>query len=74
MRRIGGGVKMYDRVSEENQSSQKDSHTDLLHDKSVMTGRVVVQRIKDKEKLRKQFEETTRQVLSWVKKLSATKP
>ena len=30
---------------------------DLLNDKSVMTGREVVQRIKDKEKLRKQFEE-----------------
>lgn len=52
----------------------KKTLTDLLHDKSVMTGRLVVQRIKDKEKLRKQFEEATPQVLSWVKKLSATKP
>ena len=30
---------------------------DLLKDKSVLTGREVVQRIKDKEILRKQFEE-----------------
>ena len=30
---------------------------DLLKDKSVLTGREVVQRIKDKELLRKQFEE-----------------
>ncbi len=30
---------------------------DLLNDKSVLTGLEVVQRIKDKEKLRKQFEE-----------------
>jgi hypothetical protein len=35
----------------------KRTLTDLLQDKSVMTGREVVQRIKDKEKLRKQFEE-----------------
>ena len=35
----------------------KKSLTDLLKDKSVITGREVVQRIKDKEKLRKQFEE-----------------
>ncbi len=35
----------------------KKTLTDLLKDKSVMTGREVVQRIKDKEKLRKQFEE-----------------
>ncbi len=37
--------------------SPKKSLTDLLQDKSVMTGREVVQYIKDKEKLRKQFEE-----------------
>lgn len=35
----------------------KRTLTDLLKDKSVLTGREVVQRIKDKEKLRKQFEE-----------------
>ena len=35
----------------------KKSLTDLLKDKSVLTGREVVQRIKDKEILRKQFEE-----------------
>jgi hypothetical protein len=35
----------------------KKSLTDLLKDKSVLTGREVVQRIKDKEMLRKQFEE-----------------
>lgn len=35
----------------------KKTLTDLLHDKSIITGREVVQRIKDKEKLRKQFEE-----------------
>ena len=31
--------------------------TDLLQDKSVLTSREVVQRIKDKDILRKQFEE-----------------
>jgi len=36
----------------------KRTLTELLNDKSVLTGREVVQRIKDKEKLRKQFEET----------------
>ena len=35
----------------------KRTLTELLNDKSVLTGRDVVQRIKDKEKLRKQFEE-----------------
>ena len=35
----------------------KKTLTDLLKDKSVLTGREVVQRIKDKEILRKQFEE-----------------
>ena len=35
----------------------KRTLSDLLKDKSVLTGREVVQRIKDKEKLRKQFEE-----------------
>jgi hypothetical protein len=35
----------------------KKTLSQLLNDKSVMTGREVVQRIKEKEKLRKQFEE-----------------
>ena len=35
----------------------KKTLTELLNDKSVVTGREVVQRIKDKENLRKQFEE-----------------
>jgi len=35
----------------------KKTLTEFLKDKSVITGREVVQRIKDKEKLRKQFEE-----------------
>ena len=35
----------------------KKSLTELLIDKSVLTGREVVQCIKDKEILRKQFEE-----------------
>jgi hypothetical protein len=35
----------------------KKTLSQLLNDKSVMTGREVVQRIKDKEILRKQFEE-----------------
>lgn len=35
----------------------KKTLTELLNDKSVITGREVVQRIKDKEILRKQFEE-----------------
>jgi hypothetical protein len=35
----------------------KRTLTELLNDKSVLTGREVVQRIKDKEILRKQFEE-----------------
>jgi hypothetical protein len=35
----------------------KKTLTELLNDKSVLTGREVVQRIKDKEILRKQFEE-----------------
>ena len=35
----------------------KKTLTELLNDKSVVTGRDVVQRIKDKEKMRKQFEE-----------------
>ena len=37
--------------------SPKKTLTELLNDKSVVTGRDVVQRINDKEKLRKQFEE-----------------
>jgi hypothetical protein len=35
----------------------KKTLTDLLQDKSVLTGREVVKRIKDKEMLRKKFEE-----------------
>ncbi len=35
----------------------KKTLTELLNDKSVVTGREVDQRIKDKEKLRKQFDE-----------------
>lgn len=35
--------------------SPKKTLTELLNDKSVITGREVVQRIKDKERLRKQF-------------------
>lgn len=37
--------------------SPKKTLTELLNDKSVITGREVAQRIKDKERLRKQFEE-----------------
>jgi uncharacterized membrane protein len=35
----------------------KKTLTELLNDKTVITGREVVQRIKDKEKIRRQFEE-----------------
>ena len=35
----------------------KKTLTELFNDKSVLTGREVVQRIKDKEILRKQYEE-----------------
>ena len=35
----------------------KKTLTEVLNDISVVTGREVVQRIKDKENLRKQFEE-----------------
>ena len=35
----------------------KKTLTELLNDKSVVTGREVVQHIKDKEILRKQFDE-----------------
>ena len=35
----------------------KKTLTELFNDKSIVTGREVVQRIKYKEKLRKQFEE-----------------
>ena len=37
--------------------SPKKTLIELLNNKSIVTGREVVQRIKDKEKLRKQFEE-----------------
>ena len=37
--------------------THKKTLSELLNDKSVLTGREVVQRIKDKEILRKQFEE-----------------
>jgi hypothetical protein len=42
---------------QKNSKPPKKTLTELLNDKSVLTGREVVQRIKDKEKLRKQFEE-----------------
>ena len=35
----------------------KKTLTELFNDKSIVTGREVVKRIKDKERLRKQFEE-----------------
>lgn len=35
----------------------KKTLSELLNDKSIVTGREVVQRIKDKEKLRKEFDE-----------------
>ena len=35
----------------------KKTLTELLNDKSIVTGREVVQRIKDKEKLLKEFDE-----------------
>jgi hypothetical protein len=35
----------------------KKTLTELLNDKSIVTGREVVQRIKDKERLRKEFNE-----------------
>jgi len=38
-------------------SPPKKTLTELMNDKSVLTGREVVQRIKDKEIQRKQFEE-----------------
>ncbi len=37
--------------------SPKKTLTELLNDKSVLTGREVVQRIKEKEKCLKEFEE-----------------
>ena len=45
----------------------KKTLTELLSDKSVLTGREVVQRIKDKEKLRKQFEEAVELDKEWEK-------
>jgi len=47
---------MSDRL-QQNIKPPKRTLTELLNDKSVLTGREVVQRIKDEEKLRKQFEE-----------------
>ena len=35
----------------------KKTLTELFNDKSIVTGREVFQRIKDKEKLRKEFDE-----------------
>ena len=35
----------------------KKTLTELMNDKSILSGREVIQRIKDKEILRKQFEE-----------------
>ncbi len=47
----------------------KKTLTELLSDKSLLTGREVVQRIKDKEKLRKQFEEAVEfEVRNWRSK------
>ena len=44
----------------------KKTLPELLNDKSIATGREVVQRIKDKEKLRKQFEEAVEfEVRNW---------
>jgi hypothetical protein len=37
--------------------SPKKTLTELLSDKSILTGREVIQRIKEKEKLQKEFEE-----------------
>jgi hypothetical protein len=47
---------MTERLQKETRPPKK-TLTELLNDKSIVTGREVVQRIKDKEKLRKQFEE-----------------
>ena len=47
---------MTERLQKETRPPKK-TLTELLIDKSVVTGREVVQRIKDKEKLRKQFDE-----------------
>ena len=38
--------------------STKKSLSDLLQDKTVVTGKEVVQRIKEKEKLQKEYEES----------------
>jgi hypothetical protein len=44
----------------------KKTLTELLNDKSIVIGREVFQRIKDKEKLRKQFEEAVEfEVRNW---------
>ena len=47
---------MTERLQKETRPPKK-TLTELLNDKSIVTGREVVQRIKDKEKLRKQFDE-----------------
>jgi hypothetical protein len=47
---------MTERLQKKNRPPKK-TLTELLNDKSIVTGREVVQRIKDKEKLRKQFNE-----------------
>jgi hypothetical protein len=47
---------MIERLQKKNNPPKK-TLSELLNDKSVLTGREVVQRIKDKEILRKQFEE-----------------
>ncbi len=50
-------------------NSPKRTLNDLFKDKSIMTGREIVQRIKDKEKLRKQFEEAVEfEVRNWRSK------
>ena len=38
-------------------SPPKKTLTELLSDKSILTGREVIQRIKEQEKLQKEFEE-----------------
>ena len=47
--------------------SPKKTLTDLLKDKSVLTGREVVQRIKDKEKRQKKFEEAVEFEIRYVR-------
>jgi hypothetical protein len=57
MKRIGGGVRCMTEPLQKQIKSPKKTLTELLNDKLVVTGREVVQRIKYKEILRKQFDE-----------------